>query len=988
MIFQVPSHRIMRATATSVMANAALTLACTSALAESSAVSSGASSATAELSEVVVTGSRIAVSSGLQANTPISTVSKDDIERTGALTPEQVLNHMPQFSPYLSQTTPLLSGGGEAELNLRGLGPQRNLVLMDGRRLVPSDLTGAIDINIIPSALVESIETITGGASAVYGSDAMSGVVNFKLKQHFTGVQFDGQWGQTTKSDGGNYQFSVTAGGDFAEGRGNAVISLGYTNRDLLTEASRPFFSGANPNVTIPQGRFLPSVSNLPSQGAVDSAFGAYGYAPGSVLNSRILGFNGGPTLFSTQGPPIANYRGPVNALYQNTGSSLNFITSQFISLIQPMNRDNVFAKADYKINDEVQAYTQIYFNRSEQSTTASGFSGTFNVPATNPFIPADLASLLASRPNPNATFSFSKNFTYENGTRTFDYTFDNYQALFGLRGALGLSDWTWDVYGSHGRTSATFATLNAIDQNAMNTLLSARDGGASLCAGGYNPFGINTSISAACKAYVSRVQKDMTTTVQDAAEATFKGSAGSLPAGDVKVAVTADYRRNSFSFEPDSLSLQPLVQGGTNYTQFANGAERVSEISAEVLVPLLKDLPFMQHLDLDIAGRYSDYNVSGKVGTYKADLNWAIIPEVRLRGGYEHATRAPSVGELFSGGSPQSTFAIGSAASGGGDPCDIKGSARKGPNAAAIVALCEAQGMPAAVVNQYTYAASTVSAQVLGNPQVNPETADTFTFGSVFSPTLGSMPLNLSVDYYDIYIKNVISPLTGAIALQKCFNLDGSNPTYSADNYYCKLFPRDPNSGQFQNIGLPYQNLGGERTSGIDFDSSWRMPLGMFGLGGGERFGVFSFRLSGNYLVSFRQKAAPNSSFQEFVGTVGAVNGSLPTPVLPRVKGVLSIDYTFASKYTIGSTVRYMSSMNDISSVTNPAAHVAGVPAYTYVDFNTSWAITDNISVRGGISNAFNKAPPIVGGTLGTTNSAAYDVIGATYFVGVRAKF
>jgi outer membrane receptor protein involved in Fe transport len=259
--------------------------------------------------------------------------------------------------------------------------------------------------------MIESVEIISGGASAVYGSDAIAGVINFKTKDNFEGIEVDAQYGQTTRGDAAQEQYAITLGGNFDDNRGNAVISLNFMNRDLVRENSRPFFANANPQAVVPHGSYQVDAANLPTQAAVNAAFAQYGVAPGIVLNTRNLGFNdtGGPiTLFPLTGP-IVNYQGPGRPYIIQTPTSVTSAAGQYISLIQPIDRYAVYGKLHYDLTDQITGYSQFYFSQNDVATTAGPTTLTMSVAVNNPFVPADLKPILASRPNPNAPFTVAK---------------------------------------------------------------------------------------------------------------------------------------------------------------------------------------------------------------------------------------------------------------------------------------------------------------------------------------------------------------------------------------------------------------------------------------------------------------------------------------------------------------------------------------------------------------------------------------------------
>lgn len=925
--------------------------------------------------DIVITGSRVA-RRDYQATSPIVTVSSEAIAATGNVTLEGALNQLPQFTPDSTAFSNGLNATGQATLNLRGLGAQRNLVLLDGRRLQPSSSTQVIDINTLPSILIGGTEIISGGASAVYGSDAISGVVNFKLRQ-IDGVEVSGQNTVSARGDAGIRDIALGAGTRFADDRGRVTFGISYTDRDAVNINARDFFRRSiGVSSTIGAGLFTPG-ANTPSQAAVNAAFAAYGLTAGTVLNASSLGVNADGTLFST-GRGVFNYRDRT-PFVNNTGAALLQLPRDTYSQI-PLERVSSFGKLSYELADGVTAYVQGLYTDYSSTTVADAAPNAgawvLRVPVTNQFIPAPLATLLASRPNPTAPFLLNKRYT-EVGPRATVHDSTTWQALGGVSGKLG--GMTWEVYGSHGESVLYDRTAGSVFASRAQALVSAADGGASLCGGtGYNPFAVDNS--AACAAYISGVTTNRTKTTQDVVEATLQGALATLPAGEARFAVGADYRRNGFSFDPDARQIAGDVTAIAR-TSPTSGSVRAIEGYAEVLVPLLRDLPLIRSLELDAAYRYSDYDRSGGVSTYKADLNWVVADALRLRGGYQRAIRAPNVGELFTA-STGLFPTIGLVTQGGGDPCDIRSAYRTGGNATQVRALCLAQGIPAGVVDAYVNNVAQVAAFQSGNTALRPEIADTYTIGAVLTPRFATpwlIGLSLSVDYYNIAIDRAISTIPVTLSLNKCFNGDGSNPSYAADNFYCALIGRDPATGGITNAQTPYLNIGGYRTAGVDVQFDWTVRLADVGVGsGGARLGLSTVV---NYLDSYRIQNQPGSAFQDFADTIGSGT------TLPRYRATTSL--TLGDSRISGLVRwRHIDGMTDASRVTNPASTVAGTPAYDYVDLSLRIDPTPRFGLRLGVNNLADREPPVVSGVLGTTDAGTYDVLGRTFYLSATARF
>ncbi|MBD9481076.1 TonB-dependent receptor [Pseudoxanthomonas sp. PXM02] len=916
-----------------------------------------------QLDAVSVTGSRIAALD-YESSSPLTTVSAEDIQATGTSTLEESLNQLPQLGLGANKTNAGWGGTGQSTLNLRGLGAQRNLVLLDGRRLQPSTTDNVVDINGIPSALIEGVEIISGGASAVYGSDAIAGVVNVRLKDDFEGVRLDSQVSQYAEGDGTTHDLSLTFGGNFADGRGNAVLSFSWTDRDGVDYMAREFFrkSPGGTDFRIQTGTYEFG-ANLPGQAAVDQVFAQYGAAPGRVpvTTTTYLGFNDDGTLFLANKGPF-NWRGSDTLLF-NTGTQLNNLNQD--SLIQvPLERHTAFGRATFQLTDDVQAYGQFSWSNLQSYVAAEAGNAGISVPVTNPFIPDDLRSILASRTNPNANFTVHKRFG-EAGPRTFERDFDTWQFVVGTKGRLEALNGTWDVYASKGRTDVSEISNGAVVTQALNTLINAADGGISLCAGGYNPFGL-TTLSDACRDYLVATTHSRTVFEQEVLEANLQGGLFDLPAGEVRFATGLGWRRNRYEFQPDRL----LQQGGViglPAKGASGGSTSVKELYVEALVPLLYGKPFAHALDVGLAYRYSDYDLSGGTDTYKFDFTWALIDSLRLRGSYQRAVRAPSVGELYVAAQTESN-SYGLVANGQGDQCQAGSPLRSGANAAAVEALCLAQGVPSALLPGYIDTQRESLATIAGNTGLTPETADTYTVGVVWSPD-GS-GFSVAADWFDIKVTDVIGTLTSSQVLASCFNQDGANPGYAVDNFYCQQIQRNATTGRIDNIFKPTYNMGSLRTQGVDVQLDWSR----------QWEGVASLRASSvlSWVDRYDVQTLKGGTVYDYVGTVGYV---------PEWKAVSQLRYGQGT-FGAGLRWRYLGAQQHSSKVTNPASTTPGVDAYHYFDAFGDWALNDTITLRAGINNLLDKEPPQVGGTPGATHASTYDIFGRQYFVGLTAKF
>ena len=955
------------------------------AAASAAALSSGGVFAqqAAAVEEIVVTGTRIARQDFI-SNSPLTSVSAESFQRTGALTVESVLNELPQVVPDVTATSnnPSSNGGpGHANINLRGLGTNRNLVLVNGRRMIGSDQFQVVDVNTIPTALIERVEVISGGASAVYGADAVAGVVNFILKKDFEGVQADGGMTISSRGDAKEYSGALTMGGNFANGKGNAVVNFSYSKRDYLGKGERSYTKQAV-NVTsfFPQGSFVPEATNLPTQVAVDSVWAKYGLPAGSALRNDRFSFNKDGSLFSVSvsatAPPVSHFTDAIDdtvasAFYPGR-FSYNF--EPLNALVVPLDRKSASAMANYELTDWAEAYMQVLFtNYSSSSQLApspapTGSQGFFFVPVTNPFIPTDLRTLLASRPNPTADVQLLKRFN-ATGPRISTNDSNIYQVVGGLKGSLP-NNWKWDVYAATGRLSASEIQQGNVSYNAIQRLLTAADGGNSLCAGGFNPFG-NNSISKACADYIGVVAKNQRTMTNDVVEANLSGHLFDVPAGQVGFAIGAQYLASNFVFVPDQVLASGDVSG-FNSQQPLSGRVDNKDIYAELNVPIVKDIQFAELVDVTGGYRRSHHSAAGSFSSYKVEGNWQVSHPLRFRGSYQQAVRAPNIGELFRPQEQNQTD--------GNDPCNVDSAVRKGPNAAAARALCLAQGVPAGLIDSFQQPNSQLDALVGGNPNLKEEKAKTFTVGAVVASPFDApalQRLSLSVDYYRIKINGVIDSITADISTARCFNANNSNPTFSNTNFYCTLFNRRAIDGAVHYAFETFQNLSVWKLDGIDTQLDYGFDVG-------DNMGSIDANVLLSYTHSFKKQVLPGDPFNNFAGSIGSQIGN----AFPKWKSTASLTYTL-DPVQVTARARYIGKMKNALSVTDPTDTTPGVKSTWYFDLTGAVSLFDHLTLRAGVLNLANQKPRLYASSVQDgTDPSVYDVIGRRFIVSASVKF
>lgn len=932
----------------------------------------------ARAEDIVVTGSLIQRPNSVSAS-PITSVSTDFIDRSGSSNLEAALNRLPSLVPSGGEAlNPGGPSGGRASLNLHGLGANRNLVLLDGRRLPLSDINGVVDINILPSSVIGGVDVITGGASAIYGSDAISGVVNFKTRK-LSGFEADFQYGITSRGDAGRFQTSLGFGSDFADGRGYFMLAGSYNERDALGGDRREFFANTILSSFIGNGTYVPNATNLPSQAVLNSLFAGYGVTatPSRTTN---LGFNNDGTLFQQNG--VLNYRGPNIAggshpvgIYSN---NVRQPVGPQGDLINRQKRKSIFAKFEYELADAIELYGQLLYvdttTHTESGSSLTQFGTPITVPITNPFILADLRTLLASRPTPGASFILNARYSGI-PDKALDENYLVQQYIGGLRGQL-FGSWKYNAFVGYDESKHDSFNHFAVLKSRVQTLINASDGGKSICAGGFNPFGWDNAnnLSQACIDYMSKTAVTYEQTSQAQAQLQVDGPLFKLPGGNAMLAVQASYRKNTYNYVPDSDLAAQNIEAVTA-TAPASGSFSVKEIAAQVDLPVLADIPFFQELSIGAAGRISDYSTSGTIKTWEADLRWRPIAELLLRGSFQRAVRAPNIGELFS---PKTGIQVGfgTPPASIGDPCDIRSTARTGANGTQVRNLCLAQGIPSARIDSYIFPTTATAGLRQGNLGLSPETANTFNLGAALN-LRGSAPmfraLNLSVDYYNIKIKDVISTVDGTTILSKCYNLDGSNPSYDKQNVFCQQLERDP-TGDLSLVYQQFLNLGGLRTDGVEIQANWDFqPF--------KLDGVFYVSTNVGWMAHYKVQTLPGAAYNDFAGTITWGRG------LPKWKSYTTVGYR-SDAFSLGMSWNYLSRMKDAGRVTNPTATTPDTPAYSTFDLAGTARVNEAIEFRFGAKNLFDKDIPIVAGSPLGTDAAVYDILGRQFYVGARVKF
>ena len=950
--------------------------------------------------EIIVTGSRIR-RPDLEGSSPVAVVSSEEFQvQAGAANVENVLNDLPQVNATQTATSNN-PGGGTATVNLRNLGSQRTLVLVDGRRYMSFDVNQIVDLNTIPSALIERVDVVTGGQSAIYGSDAIAGVVNFIMKDDFTGVRLDSSYTITERGDGQIFDTGLTLGTDFADGRGNITVFGSYTRRDPTFAGERDFSFLAFNDVAGPNGtRILqPGGSGSTPRGR----FNIPGWGDASPLGCDNQSFEPDGT-----------------AVCHGAAQQYNFSPINYLQV--PQTRWMMALQGEYEINEHFRPYIEGQFANNRVTAQLAGTPigngtpfgdgviGNLNLLVASPFlapsVQAEFAAIDAAEVDcddsdppvcvPAATAGDGFVTTGAFGFRTIGVPRINkdernaYRLVAGMSGDL-IAGFDYDGYYMYSRTKNSQRQLGnvqitkfiaATDNIFLNPLtgetsvtplpgyeLACADEGAR--AAGCVPANIfgEGNLSPEAEAFIGLNATNLEEYTTQVASLAFTNNDLinlGLGAEGVGVAFGYEWRKEKGAVEPDTFLASGDV-AGFNPGDPTAGSYWVSEFFGEVRVPILKDNG-IHRLDLNGAVRHSHYsNAPGNVVSYTVGGELAPVRDITFRGQYAKTVRGPSVNELFLG----QTVSF----NGNNDQCGEPEAANPGP----LRDICIAQGVPIPLlgdedaiqgpdVNPLTF--------VGGNPDLLEESAKTLTLGAVLTPTF--LPrFTATVDWYKIKIDQFIGQVGTDTIGTLCF-----------ENFiqaYCDRITRN-SIGQVDTIVDTLSNTGGLKTSGIDVSAGYYHPLGSF-------LGSDNARVSFNFMGTRLLKSdfKPIVDLDTVIDCVGKFGNQCGVPT-PKWRHTARANLDMG---TVGLSAqwRYIGSVDDDDDDTDYA--VESIDSFNYFDVTASFDITDHFEMNVGVSNIFDKDPPIgataqSGGSFEQSNTfpTVYDVLGRSYFVSGAVKF
>lgn len=931
---------------------------------------------------VVVTGTRLA-QPGVMSNSPITTVDAGEIRLQGATNVESVLNRLPQITPDANEN---VSNGadGTAQVNLRNLGSNRNLVLVNGQRLLPVQAT---DLNFVPAFMIKRVDVVTGGASAVYGSDAVSGVINFVLRDDLNGVKTDVQYGFSahhndnagyrqrvaaagfarapdTPVDGQRFDANIAMGTNFADNRGNVTAYFGYREVKPILQYNRDVSACAlDPNETR---------TDLICGGSSNNEFGRFiplrdGVSPTGYNNTR----DGQKSWVPYDDSFRYNYA-PTNYFQRD---DTRFTAGAFVR---------------YEVTPAAELYGSFMFmddQTNSQAAPSALFQGyNYSINCDNPLLSAQQGQLLCGGAYGTSatqdTYIGYRPVAAPAQPRRDDLRHTDYRVSGGVRGQI--------APGIRYDANALFSTvlfnetyrndidpvkankaLKVVNRNGTPTCQSVIDGTDPNCVP-LNVFQYGGPTAEALNYIYAPTSTDSTSkeTVLSGT-VTFDGGAfgAKLPWADTGIGavVGVEHRRESYEFHADALA---QAKG----TQEVSGKFNVTEVFTEVRVPIVENRPFFQELSLTGGYRYSKYSTNDKgVSTYKGEIAWAPSRDLRLRGGYNRAVRAPNILELFSPSAPGNITAQ--------DPC-------AGATPEATFAQCALTGVTQAQYGKITECPSeTCNGYFGGNPALKPEEADTYTAGVVLTPTFVPR-LTLSVDYFNIKVKDYIGTIPVPLTISQCFA--------TGDPFFCSLFQRNPRNGVLFGadantlgyVTATNLNTGQLGTSGLDIGASYAVPTGV---------GRFSVDMLGTWLRALTTQSLPGFPTYDCKGLFGGSCGQ-PSPewrhqarftwVSSDQKGSVSLNWRY-----IGAT-KLSYNTSDPSLTGDKYVINSRLPVANYFDLAATATVTKDLTFRIGVNNLLDRDPPAIAqGVLssfgnGNTYPGVYDVAGRTFFVGLSAEF
>ena len=907
------------------------------------------------LEGVTVTGSRIRRVDVETAN-PVVTVDRSQIAASGKATLGDVVQELPSIAGNATNANTNNGGGtGAATISLRGMGDKRTLILVNGVRLAYND------VNSIPANMIDRVEVLSDGASAIYGSDAIGGVVNFILRDKFDGVQFSGDFGESGHSDGFRRHFSLTAG--HTGQRGSIVAGIEHQSLDAVSASDRAFSHDA---LNLSNGQVIVSGSSATPVGSITlprSVASQVGCSSRVSLNPGVSGATS-----------LNDYHCYTNAdTYNYQGDNI---------LQTPQKRDSIFLIGKYKVTDAVEAYGNFYYTRTQSDSQIAPVpvfanGDNFVVSAQNYYNPFGV-NFGTDRVSGDSYGDFNTRFTTL-GYRRYTYKTYNMQFTPGLRGNFGDSSWQWDANFNYGKVRQKSVNYGFLDYEGLQQGLgpSYLDAGTGkvTCGTPGNPIANCTPINVfnvndpTTIAALRNIQRDPTATsdyIVKQVEANANGNLFTLPAGDVSLATGLSYRKESTSTWAD-----PLAVGDANglcgvvefCTTVLSGSFNVKEAYAEALVPLLADKPWAKALNVTLGSRYSDYSTAGSNTSSKVALEWRPVEDLLFRGTVSQVFRAPNINELYQG--------IANDAPTVNDPCNFY----TGGHTAACA------NVP--VDGSYQQANPQISAKASGavaaGYQLKPEQGKSFDYGVVYDPQW--LPgLSLSADVWRINLNDTITTISAQTVLNQCY-ANASSP-------FCGFIHRF-NTGNINYVAEPTVNLGALSTKGVDGTVAYRFDE--------TRFGRFNVRLDTTYVARYDVNPDPSDPTAVTIHNAGKYTYAYGN--FPRWRGLATLNWSrgpwsasWRMRYIGRTQVGSADEQQQLSADLSIPAVVRKVGAYTYHNVQAGYDFEPwHTRLDLGIDNLTDKQPPLLyqnNVTNSNTDVATYDVMGRYYWIRATLTF
>jgi outer membrane receptor protein involved in Fe transport len=962
---------------------------------------------------IVVTGSRIARPNMVGAS-PVTSVDQAELALSGTTRVEDVLNGFPQFVPDRGGSAGSINGTGTATVNLRGLGASRTLVLMNGRRLPPGTPSLPVaDINAVPGALIKRVDVLTGGASTIYGADAVAGVVNFIMDTSFTGIRLDAQYGlfhhdngddprvvgALTKAGfnvpggspdgGGAFDATLTVGAGFADDRGHVTAYAGYRKIEGVMQGKYDYASC-----------LINGVAGSDAFSCTPSS---------STVPARII-------AFTPQGQFLGDLSvDPTGTAFVPSGPGNTYNPNPFINLQRPDERFTAGAFLNYEMSESFRPYMEFSFmddrTTGQNSPAGAGGAPQVVISCSNPFLSTAQRATLCGGDPTLSRFLIVGRRNVEGGNRTLDIRHEQYRAVLGTKGQLA-PNWSYDLYGQYGRTNFESFYLNDVSTTRLSRALdvvvnpangqpicrSALNGTDPSCVP-YNPFtlpGLQSSASlgvtqAAIDYFRLAAQQEGSTTeyILSGAVTGELGGVSPWATDGLGLAFGAEYRKSRLERDADvSFNTGDILTFGSGRVPDLTGSFNVKELFGEARLPLIQDAAFTEELTVEGGYRYSAYTTNGPTGsetydthTYKLGLIWAPIEAVRFRGSYNRAVRAPSLVELFD---PQ----VQSIANGVLDPC-------AGATPLFTLQQCQRTGVTAARYGTIPQNNGRFFNTVIGgNPSLEPEEADTYTAGVVLQPRNILPGFTATIDYFDITLNSGIRAISPLISVEQC--------AITGSPLFCSAVTRDPNTGTLYtgtasirsvllNIDSPVN------TKGVDVALDYRTK---FGGGSG-----IALSLAGSYLADFQYSQSFSST--SAAGTFDSYDcdgyfGQICGVPMPKWRHRARATFTAPSVWSASVNWRFVGPVKHDRTSTN--AFLAGptfpafdrIAAQSYFDLALSAQVDENATFRIGVNNIFDKSPPVIGSeglaqgvqAQANTYPQLYDPLGRYMFVATSIKF